>query len=109
MVVGSFFYYVRAKSNAYSAYGDTNKSYQSLVKGVLRFMSAKKRAEVVASDIITHEEVIAKRMEERIGAVERSVNKVLKILSEQTSRRSEESPIVRRKTEKLEVMEEIKD
>ena len=89
-VVGAFFYYVRAKSNAYSVYSDTNQSYRALEKYVITFMEAKRRAEIVASDIISNEEAIAKRMEARITTLEGKLDRVLDILESERRKQEEE-------------------
>ena len=43
MVVGSFFYYLRAKNNTYTLYSDAKSSYETLKKTLNAFTNAKKR------------------------------------------------------------------
>jgi len=80
LVIGSFFYYVRARNNMYTVYHDANQSYQVLEKCVLSFMEAEKRAEVVAADIISNEEAIAMKTEVRLNKLENKIDQLLALM-----------------------------
>ena len=76
MVIGTFFYYIRARNNPYSAYVDVKRGYVDLENKVVAFRQAKARAEVVSSDVITTEEKNAKLLTTKIQEVEKSIERL---------------------------------
>jgi hypothetical protein len=80
LVIGAFFYYLRARNNPYSAYADVKRGYTDLERRVVSFKGAKARAEVVSSDVITTEEKNAQMLSNKIQAVEDSIERIAEML-----------------------------
>eukprot|EP00826_Nyctotherus_ovalis_P066423 TRINITY_DN9812_c0_g1_i14.p2 TRINITY_DN9812_c0_g1~~TRINITY_DN9812_c0_g1_i14.p2 ORF type:complete len:126 (+),score=37.67 TRINITY_DN9812_c0_g1_i14:1199-1576(+) len=80
VVVGSFFRYIRTRKNEYSLYSTTRQHYRSLEKDMLKLLVAKKKAGIVASDVITHEQNMAKRLEDKIKELEERVDGIIETL-----------------------------
>jgi len=93
LVIGSFFRYIRTRKNEYSIYSTARQHYRNLEKDMLKFILAKKKATIVAIDVIAHEEAMAKRLENKIEELENRVDQIMELLKNNTKKEKIEEEI----------------
>ena len=89
LVISSFFHYLQCKKSEYPAYNIMKAAQKDLENNMIKFIKAKKKAEIVSLNIITNEEIFEKKLTERLNNISLKINKITKILEKKLKMKQE--------------------